>query len=224
MRDLAIGRALRCGAWQDAQQAPSRRSGRRARPRRHAFGDQYRATDLLIKAPGKLELVFTPAGGGAPERHEVHQFDGAGVALGMCARARRRSRARTSRAPPVSAEMHRGRLRAACVWWIHQAVMQRWQRVHISSLMSPCSSVKRDTMRRLMRAPHAAKAQNPAAAQVQHRGVHPRLCQVVLRVRADQAVVRAAALRQASQAAVCGGSCLGSCGRVNLWFRLLNHC
>lgn len=51
---------------------------------RHAFGDQYRATDLLIGGPGKLELVFTPAGGGAPERHEVHQFDSAGVALGMC--------------------------------------------------------------------------------------------------------------------------------------------
>ena len=52
---------------------------------RHAFGDQYRATDLLIKEPGKLELVFTPSGGGSPERHEVHEFDGAGVALGMCA-------------------------------------------------------------------------------------------------------------------------------------------
>ena len=51
---------------------------------RHAFGDQYRATDLLIGGPGKLELVFTPAGGGAPERHEVHQFDSPGVALGMC--------------------------------------------------------------------------------------------------------------------------------------------
>ena len=57
--------------------------GARARPR-HAFGDQYRATDLLIGGPGKLELVFTPAGGGAPERHEVHQFDSPGVALGMC--------------------------------------------------------------------------------------------------------------------------------------------
>lgn len=31
---------------------------------RHAFGDQYRATDLVIDKPGKLELKFTPSGGG----------------------------------------------------------------------------------------------------------------------------------------------------------------
>ncbi len=104
--DLAIGRASRCGAQQDASRRPAGGKGG-AWPRRHAFGDQYRATDLLIKAPGKLELVFTPAGGGAPERHEVHQFDGAGVALGMCARAQRRRRARLGHAPSVSADARR---------------------------------------------------------------------------------------------------------------------
>ncbi|EIE20155.1 isocitrate dehydrogenase 1, soluble [Coccomyxa subellipsoidea C-169] len=50
---------------------------------RHAFGDQYRATDLVIPGPGKMELVFTPEGGGPPERHTVHDFDGAGVVMGM---------------------------------------------------------------------------------------------------------------------------------------------
>ena len=47
---------------------------------RHAFGDQYRAKDRVIKGPGKLEMVFTPEGG-EPERVEVFQFkEGGGVA------------------------------------------------------------------------------------------------------------------------------------------------
>lgn len=50
---------------------------------RHAFGDQYRATDLVIDGPGKLELTFTPANGGKPETYEVYDFKGPGVALGM---------------------------------------------------------------------------------------------------------------------------------------------
>lgn len=37
---------------------------------RHAFGDQYKATDLHIPGPGKLTLTFTPEGG-KPEEHEV---------------------------------------------------------------------------------------------------------------------------------------------------------
>ena|SRR5581483_12210084 len=49
---------------------------------RHAFGDQYRATDFVVKGPGKLKLTFTPKSG-APEEHEVFEFKGAGVALGM---------------------------------------------------------------------------------------------------------------------------------------------
>src|SRR5690349_5276122 len=33
---------------------------------RHAFGDQYRATDLVVPGPGKLTMTFTPKGGGKP--------------------------------------------------------------------------------------------------------------------------------------------------------------
>jgi isocitrate dehydrogenase len=50
---------------------------------RHAFGDQYRATDFLIPGKGKLKLTFTPDDGGAPIEHEVFRFDGSGVAMGM---------------------------------------------------------------------------------------------------------------------------------------------
>ncbi|KAJ6178843.1 hypothetical protein N7519_009304 [Penicillium mononematosum] len=45
---------------------------------RHAFGDQYRAQDRVIPGPGKLELVYTPAGG-EPERVQVFDFQGGGV-------------------------------------------------------------------------------------------------------------------------------------------------
>ncbi|KAJ5998673.1 hypothetical protein N7451_006483 [Penicillium sp. IBT 35674x] len=47
---------------------------------RHAFGDQYRATDRVIPGPGKLELVYTPAGGGEPEVAQVYDFQAGGVA------------------------------------------------------------------------------------------------------------------------------------------------
>jgi isocitrate dehydrogenase len=50
---------------------------------RHAFGDQYRATDTVIKGKGKLTMTFTPEGGGAPITHEVYHFKGDGVALAM---------------------------------------------------------------------------------------------------------------------------------------------
>jgi isocitrate dehydrogenase len=50
---------------------------------RHAFGDQYRATDFRIPGPGRLTMTFTPAGGGAPVTHEVFDFPDSGVALGM---------------------------------------------------------------------------------------------------------------------------------------------
>src|SRR5277367_5058694 len=36
---------------------------------RHAFGDQYRATDFRIPGPGKLTMTFTPKGGGAPTNY-----------------------------------------------------------------------------------------------------------------------------------------------------------
>jgi len=49
---------------------------------RHAFGDQYRATDIVIKEPGKLTLTFTPTNG-APVSHDVFEFSGGGVAMAM---------------------------------------------------------------------------------------------------------------------------------------------
>ena len=50
---------------------------------RHAFGDQYRATDLLIEQPGTLKLSFQPADGSAPVEHTVFEFTSPGVAMGM---------------------------------------------------------------------------------------------------------------------------------------------
>ena len=50
---------------------------------RHAFGDQYRATDLVTKGKGKLTLTFTPENGGAPQVMDVYNFVGDGVALAM---------------------------------------------------------------------------------------------------------------------------------------------
>ena len=50
---------------------------------RHAFGDQYRATDMVVPGPGKMTLTFTPADGGAAIEHEVFDFPGGGVALAM---------------------------------------------------------------------------------------------------------------------------------------------
>jgi isocitrate dehydrogenase len=50
---------------------------------RHAFGDQYRATDTTIKGKGKLTMTFTPEDGGESKSWEVFNFDGDGVALSM---------------------------------------------------------------------------------------------------------------------------------------------
>jgi isocitrate dehydrogenase len=50
---------------------------------RHAFGDQYRATDFVVPGPGTLTMTFTPAGGGKPIEHKIFEFPGGGVALGM---------------------------------------------------------------------------------------------------------------------------------------------
>ncbi len=50
---------------------------------RHAFGDQYRATDFVTKGKGKLTVTFQPEGGGTPITHEVYNFKGDGVALAM---------------------------------------------------------------------------------------------------------------------------------------------
>ncbi|XP_022741688.1 isocitrate dehydrogenase [NADP], chloroplastic/mitochondrial-like [Durio zibethinus] len=50
---------------------------------RHAFGDQYRATDKVITGPGKLKMVFVPEGGDKPVELDVYNFKGPGVALAM---------------------------------------------------------------------------------------------------------------------------------------------
>jgi isocitrate dehydrogenase len=50
---------------------------------RHAFGDQYRATDVVVKGAGKLTLTFTPENGDPPSHYDVFQFKGGGVAMGM---------------------------------------------------------------------------------------------------------------------------------------------
>jgi isocitrate dehydrogenase len=50
---------------------------------RHAFGDQYRATDLRVPGAGKLTLTYTPASGDEPIELEVFDFPSAGVALSM---------------------------------------------------------------------------------------------------------------------------------------------
>ena len=49
---------------------------------RHAFGDQYKATDFLVPGPGKLTMKFEGDDGKVQE-YEVFQFPGAGVAMGM---------------------------------------------------------------------------------------------------------------------------------------------
>lgn len=50
---------------------------------RHAFGDQYRATDTVIQGKGKLTMTFTPEDGGEAQTWEVYDFTGDGVALCM---------------------------------------------------------------------------------------------------------------------------------------------
>ena len=51
---------------------------------RHAFGDQYRATDAVIKGKGKLTMTFTPEDGGEVQTWNVYDFEGdGGVAMSM---------------------------------------------------------------------------------------------------------------------------------------------
>jgi len=50
---------------------------------RHAFGDQYRATDTLISKPGKLKMVFEPSDGSSGFTKEVYNFNHEGIALSM---------------------------------------------------------------------------------------------------------------------------------------------
>lgn len=50
---------------------------------RHAFGDQYRATDVIIPGAGDLKLVFNPKDGGEAIEWPVYDYTGPGVALAM---------------------------------------------------------------------------------------------------------------------------------------------
>ncbi|MBW8323471.1 MAG: NADP-dependent isocitrate dehydrogenase [Prolixibacteraceae bacterium] len=50
---------------------------------RHAFGDQYRATDFVTKGKGKLTITFTPEDGSKESSFEVYDFVGDGVAMAM---------------------------------------------------------------------------------------------------------------------------------------------
>ena len=50
---------------------------------RHAYGDVYKNAEMRIEAPGKVELVYTPADGGEEKRALVHEYAGPGVVQGM---------------------------------------------------------------------------------------------------------------------------------------------
>ena len=50
---------------------------------RHAFGDQYRATDFIVPGKGKLIMKFQPDDGSKPVEHEVFSFPSSGIAMGM---------------------------------------------------------------------------------------------------------------------------------------------
>ena len=50
---------------------------------RHAYADQYRATDMLVPGPGKLTLKFEPADGGEAIEFEVFDFPSSGIAMSM---------------------------------------------------------------------------------------------------------------------------------------------
>jgi len=50
---------------------------------RHAFGDQYRATDLVVPGEGKLTLTFTPKDGSQRIELDVYDFPGGGIAMAM---------------------------------------------------------------------------------------------------------------------------------------------
>ncbi len=50
---------------------------------RHAYGDLYRDVEMRVPGAGRVELVFTPEGGGDGQRLCVHEFSGPGIAEGM---------------------------------------------------------------------------------------------------------------------------------------------
>ena len=50
---------------------------------RHAFGDQYKATDFLVPSAGKLTMTFVPEDGSKPIEYNVFDFPSSGIAMGM---------------------------------------------------------------------------------------------------------------------------------------------
>jgi len=50
---------------------------------RHAFGDQYRATDMVIDKPGNMKMVFTPEDGSEPTEWDIYDYKAPGVGMGM---------------------------------------------------------------------------------------------------------------------------------------------
>ncbi len=50
---------------------------------RHAFGDQYRASDMVVPGPGKLTLTYTPTDAGQPIELDVYEFPSGGIAMAM---------------------------------------------------------------------------------------------------------------------------------------------
>ncbi len=50
---------------------------------RHAFGDQYKATDMKIDKPGTMKMIFTPKDGSEEQEWEIYDFPSSGVAMGM---------------------------------------------------------------------------------------------------------------------------------------------
>jgi len=50
---------------------------------RHAYGDIYKSTEIVVAGPGTAELVFTPSGEGEKRVMKIHDFNGPGVIMGM---------------------------------------------------------------------------------------------------------------------------------------------
>jgi isocitrate dehydrogenase len=50
---------------------------------RHAYGDIYKCTEFVVDTPGRVEIVFSPDGGGEKKIRKVHDFKGRGVVMGM---------------------------------------------------------------------------------------------------------------------------------------------
>ncbi len=50
---------------------------------RHAHGDQYKATDFVVKGPGTVTITYTPEDGSVPVEMQVARFENGGVAMGM---------------------------------------------------------------------------------------------------------------------------------------------